>query len=208
MEILQVKKLDSKAILPSKGSPKAAAYDLCSIEDYTLMPMERRLFKTGLSISIPDGYYGRVAPRSGLAFKDGIDVLAGVIDSDYRGELGVVLINFGTKEKQFKAGDKIAQMVITPCLTVEVQEVNELTETVRGEGGWGSTGDTIKIIHPPTINDTIPIKNVGIIPKEEKPIEHYESKVDIIEQWKKAGGGRGSPVTYEKLIKEREKSIQ
>lgn len=209
MEILQVKKLNENAILPTKGSLKAAGYDLCTIEEHILMPMGRKLFKTGLSISIPDGMYGRIAPRSGLAFKDGIDVLAGVIDSDYRGEIGIILINFGMKEKQIKIGDKIAQIIFEFYNTVDIQEVKELSETIRGDGGFGSTGNEIKITPgPPTHkNDTIPIRNVGIIIKEQKPVTNYESKIDIIEQWKKAGGGQGTPTTYEKLIREREKNL-
>src|ERR1035437_465735 len=205
MEILKVKKLNDLATLPSKGSSKAAAYDLCSTEDYTLRPMERKLFKTGLSIAIPQEMYGRIAPRSGLAYKDGIDVLAGVIDEDYRGEVGVVLINFSTTEKQFKIGNKIAQIIFEFYNTVEVVELRNLDETVRGQGGWGSTGDTIRITDSPNTVKNIPI---GISKETKPPAKNYESHVDLIDQWKKSGGSMEHPsTTYEKLIKDREKSM-
>ena len=96
---------------------------------------------TGISISIPRGYYGRVAPRSGLALRDGIDVLAGVIDAGYRGEVGVILINFGDKSFAFRKGDRIAQLIIEKCHEVEWQEVDELNGTARGDDGFGSSGE-------------------------------------------------------------------
>ena len=210
MEILKVKKLNDLAILPTKGSPKSAGYDLYSIEDYTLRPMERKLFKTGLSISIPSEMYGRIAPRSGLAFKDGIDVLSGVIDEDYRGEVGVILINFGTTEKQFKVGDRIAQIIFEFYNDIEVIEVKNLDETIRGLGGFGSTDNTIKISsNSPTNIDTITIKAQKTeIKTPPLPQKNYESHVDLIEQWKKSGGNIEPRVGYEKLIKEREKNLK
>lgn len=193
---LQVKKLNELAIIPAKGngSPQAAGYDLATVEEYTLMPLERKLFKTGLSLAIPQGMYGRIAPRSGLAFKDGIDVLAGVIDEDYRGEIGVILINFGKTEKKFNVGDRIAQIIFEFYNNVEFQLVNELDQTVRGTGGFGST--------------TIPITNRIVTEEKPKnPQKTYESKVDLVEQWKKFGGNIGHTPNYETLIKEREKQI-
>jgi len=139
MPKIQIKKLIGSAVFPANGSPCAAGYDLFSIEDYVLMPMERRLFKTGISIAIPAGMYGRVAPRSGLALKNGIDVLAGVIDEDYRGELGVILINFGQTEKPIKINDKIAQIIFEFYNKVEWEEVSELPDSQRSSGGYGST---------------------------------------------------------------------
>lgn len=192
MTSLQVKKLNELAVLPSKGSPQSAGYDLATIEEYTLAPMERKLFKTGLSLAIPQGMYGRIAPRSGLAFKDGIDVLAGVIDEDYRGEIGVVLINLGKTEKKFNVGDKVAQIIFEIYNNVDPQFVAELNQTVRGSGGFGST--------------TIPITNRAVT--ETKPVSKtYESKIDLVDQWKKHGGTAERPPTYETLIKEREKRI-
>lgn len=136
---IQFKKLNETAIQPTTGSEYAAGYDLYSIEEYTLMPMERKLFKLGVSIAIPPGMYGRIAPRSGLAVKDGIDVMAGVLDEDYRGELGVLLINLGIHEKKVVVGDKIAQVIFEFYNKVEFELVSDLPTTIRGDGGFGST---------------------------------------------------------------------
>lgn len=143
MTTIQFKKLNDKTILPSTGTPNSAGYDLYAIEDHTLMPMDRKLFKLGFSIAIPNGMYGRIAPRSGLAFKNGIDVLAGVIDSDYRNEVGVLLINFGNTETKIVSGDRIAQIIFEFYNIVNFEIVNDLSETQRS-GGFGST-DVIKI---------------------------------------------------------------
>lgn len=118
---------------------KSAGCDLASTEYYLLKPGERKLFKTGLYMSITAGLYGRIAPRSGLAYKHGIDVLAGVIDEDYRGEIGVILINFGQEEKTINVGDKIAQLIFEYYTRCEFEVVNELDDTTRGTGGFGST---------------------------------------------------------------------
>ena len=133
-------KISEKAKTPSQATFSDAWYDLCSIETYILTPGERKLFKTNISTVIPYGYYGRIAPRSGLAYKYGIDVLAGVIDSGYRGDIGVILINFGTEDFIIHEGDKIAQFIIEKCHYVEWQEVDKLPESQRGEWGRGSTG--------------------------------------------------------------------
>lgn len=138
MKTLKVSKLNGWAKLPEKGSVKAAGYDLSSLEAYTLLPGERKLFKTGLAFEIPEGMYGRIAPRSGLAFKSGIDVLAGVIDEDYRGEVGVILINLGQQPKTIAEGDKIAQIIFEFYNNVEIVEAG-LSESERGVGGFGST---------------------------------------------------------------------
>ena len=111
MKQVKINKLNNSAIVPTRGSVKAAGYDLYATENYVLKPGERKLFKTGLSMEIPSGLYGRIAPRSGLAFKNGIDVLAGVIDEDYRGEIGIILINLGSEDKAITANDKIAQII-------------------------------------------------------------------------------------------------
>jgi dUTP pyrophosphatase len=99
---------------------------------------------TGIQIAIPEGYYGRIAPRSGLAVKHGIDVLAGVVDSGYRGEVGVVLQNLGLMDFEYREGDRIAQLIIEKCHDVEWEEVEseeDLVSSERGEGGFGSTGE-------------------------------------------------------------------
>lgn len=100
----------------------------------------RAIVPTDISIAIPPGTYARVAPRSGLAVKHGIDVGAGVVDYDYRGPLGVVLFNFGKEPFEVKAGDRIAQLVLERIVTPDVEEVEELDSTERGAGGFGSTG--------------------------------------------------------------------
>jgi dUTP pyrophosphatase len=139
MKQVKINKLNSSAIVPTRGSIKAAGYDLYATENYILKPGERKLFKTGLSMEIPSGLYGRIAPRSGLAYKHGIDVLAGVIDEDYRGEIGVILINFGNEDKAITANDKIAQIIFENYTEVDFKESVKLEETTRGSGGYGST---------------------------------------------------------------------
>jgi len=139
MEI-QVKKLSERAIIPTQGSEYAAGYDLYAAEEGFVAAECRLLVKTNISVSIPKGYYGRIAPRSGLAYKSGIDIMAGVIDSDYRGDVGVILYNTDVKDFEFKKGDRIAQLIIEKCYNVEWQEVFELEDSVRSDGGFGSTG--------------------------------------------------------------------
>jgi len=138
--IIPFQKLSDKAKIPSQATFSDAGYDLFSTETYTLKPGERKLYKTNISTAIPHGYYGRIAPRSGLAYKHGIDVLAGVIDSGYRGDIGIILINFGQEDFAVNEGDKIAQFIIEKCHYVERQEVQELPESQRGEWARGSTG--------------------------------------------------------------------
>lgn len=134
------KRLGEISFLPSKASQHDAGYDLFSVETHTLAPMERKLFKTGIALEIPSGFYGRIAPRSGMAFKNGIDVLAGVIDSSYRGEIGVILINLGEQPKIVSLGDRIAQLIIEKYHEVKFIEVSELNESIRGAKGIGSSG--------------------------------------------------------------------
>ncbi|SPO24430.1 probable dUTP pyrophosphatase [Ustilago trichophora] len=128
------------AKLPTRGSPLAAGYDLYSAEKVVLPRGGRKVIQTGICLAIPTGHYGRVAPRSGLASKHGIDTGAGVIDEDYRGLLGVLLFNFGDAEFTINEGDRIAQLIIEKISTPEVEEVESLDETLRGAGGFGSTG--------------------------------------------------------------------
>ena len=138
-DALRFKQLDSRAVLPSRGSALSAGLDVCSIEDVELPPKSRGLARTGLAVAIPPGFYGRVAPRSGLAVKQGLDVLAGVIDSDYRGELCCVLYNTGDEPIRLPAGSKICQLIIEQIITPEAIWVNDLDVTARGAGGFGST---------------------------------------------------------------------
>ena len=138
---LKVKKLFPDTILPSYAHNGDAGMDLCSYEDGILAPGERKLFKTGLSVEIPLGYEMQIRSRSGLALKFGIAVLnsPGTIDAGYRGELGIILINHSGFPYQVKRGDKIAQGKISKVEEVAIKLVEELSETTRGGGGFGST---------------------------------------------------------------------
>ncbi|XP_076983913.1 deoxyuridine 5'-triphosphate nucleotidohydrolase, mitochondrial isoform X1 [Tamandua tetradactyla] len=133
-------RLSEHAIAPTRGSARAAGYDLYSAYGYTIPPMEKALVKTDIQIALPSGCYGRVAPRSGLAAKHFIDVGAGVIDEDYRGNVGVVLFNFGKEKFEVKKGDRIAQLICERIFYPEIEEVQVLDVTERGSGGFGSTG--------------------------------------------------------------------
>lgn len=139
-DVLQIAKLTDKAIIPTKGSDKAAGYDLYSAYDYTIPAGGKVLAKTDVQVKVPHGTYGRVAPRSGLAWKNHIDIGAGVVDEDYRGNVGVVMFNHAEVEFSIKAGDRIAQLVCEKIAYPELEVLETLDETVRGEGGFGSTG--------------------------------------------------------------------
>ena len=138
---LKVKKLTYDAIVPTRGSDGAVGYDLYSSED-AVVPNQagRALVGTGVTVVLPPGVYGRVAPRSGLAVKHCINVGAGVIDPDYTGEIKVVLFNHGLNDFEIKKGDRIAQLILERCDTPMIKEIGLLDETLRGDGGFGSTG--------------------------------------------------------------------
>ncbi len=140
LDILRFKQLDSRAVLPARGSVLAAGLDVCSIEDLSIGPKERVMARTGLAVAIPPGFYGRIAPRSGLAVKSGLDVLAGVIDSDYRGEVCCLLYNTSNEVIELAAGSKICQLITEQIITPEAAWATDLDETARGAGGFGSTG--------------------------------------------------------------------
>lgn len=124
-----------------RGSSNAAGYDLKAIESGSISPLSRSIIRTGIRVEIPVGYYGRVAPRSGLAVKNGINVLAGVIDSDYRGEIMVVLHNTDQHHSyHYEKGDRIAQLIIETCHHLVIEYVDSLESTERGKDGFGSTG--------------------------------------------------------------------
>jgi deoxyuridine 5'-triphosphate nucleotidohydrolase len=139
-ERIRTEALRDGARLPRRGSALAAGADLHCLEGFVLSPGERRSVPTGIAVEIPAGYYGRVAPRSGLAVRHGIDTLAGVIDADYRGEILVLLINHGETAVEFAAGDRIAQLIIERAIPVDYHWAERLGETERGTGGFGSTG--------------------------------------------------------------------
>lgn len=141
-ESLKILKRGKNATIPTRGSMLAAGYDLYSSEEAVIPANGRGLVGTELTIIVPVGTYGRVAPRSGLTVKHGISTGAGVIDADYRGEVKVALFNHGDKDFEIKKGDRIAQLVLEKIVMADVEEitVNDLDETERGAGGFGSTG--------------------------------------------------------------------
>lgn len=150
--MLQTKLLTETATLPTRGSAQAAGLDMYfDLQgqmpgmnvvgvSFTVEPGERAVLKTGVSMAIPDGFYGQIAPRSGLAVKQGLEILAGVIDSDYRGEIMIAVLNSGSEPIQFKKGDRVAQMLILPVSNIVPEQVEELVDTDRGDGKFGSTG--------------------------------------------------------------------
>ncbi|CAI5742452.1 unnamed protein product [Hyaloperonospora brassicae] len=143
--ILRVKKLSPQAILPSRGSSLAAGLDLSAAYDAIIPAGSKGLVKTDLAIAVPECCYARVAPRSGLALKNFIDTGAGVIDADYRGNVGVLLFNHSTEDFVIKRGDRVAQLILEKIEYPKIQEVDEMDKTARGAGGFGSTGVSIPI---------------------------------------------------------------
>ena len=141
---IKIKKLDEKAMVPTYGTPFSAGADLyaCTDEDITINPGETVFVHTGLSIEIPEGYAGLVYARSGLASKKGLAPAnkVGVVDSDYRGEMMVALFNHSKEAKTVSNGERIAQLVIAPYITANFIVSDELSDTDRGSGGFGSTG--------------------------------------------------------------------
>lgn len=142
IEKIQFKKLSDKAILPLRGSPEAAALDLSAVEAVTVPAQGFAPVRTGLAVAIPRGYYGRIAARSGWALKNGISTLGGVVDSDYRGELVCILANHSSEDFNVQEGDRVAQFIIEAIISPEPIFVDELSETERGEKGFGSTNNS------------------------------------------------------------------
>lgn len=139
-ERLRFKRLHPGAKLPTRGSALAAGLDLYSVERVALQPGARAAVRTGLAVAIPEGFYGRVAPRSGLAVRQGLDTMSGVIDSDYRGEILCVLVNLGDAPIEIEPGARVAQLIIEKIALPEAVWAEDLDETERGAGGFGSTG--------------------------------------------------------------------
>ncbi|NPD30282.1 dUTP diphosphatase [Eggerthellaceae bacterium zg-1084] len=140
---MKIKKLNPDVTLPRYAYPGDAGLDLSAAEDAVLQPFERRLISTGIAVAIPEGYAGFVLPRSGLAVKSGISIVnaPGLVDSGYRGELKVALLNTDAHEPfKLSVGDRIAQLVILETPVVSLEEVDELPDSVRGTGGFGSSG--------------------------------------------------------------------
>jgi dUTP pyrophosphatase len=144
MPLIAVKKLDERAVLPTYGSEFAAGADLYAVVEgeVVFQPGETKFVRTGLAMEIPEGYAGLIYARSGLACKRGLAPAnkVGVIDCDYRGEVMVAIHNHTDIPQSISAGERIAQLVITPYIVADFEETDELSQTVRGEGGFGSTG--------------------------------------------------------------------
>lgn len=137
---MEYKKLSENAKEPIRETNGAAGYDLYSATTNVVPSRGRCLINTDIALHIPDGYYGKIAPRSGLALKYGLDVGGGIIDSDFRGGIGVILFNHTDCPYYVKKHDKIAQIIIMPIITPKLKEVNDLSITERGTNGFGSTG--------------------------------------------------------------------
>jgi len=141
MSVLRVKRLSENAILPVRGSGLAAGYDLASAEDIVVPARGKAIAKTDLAMVIPLGHYGRIAPRSGFSWKKHTDIGAGVIDADYRGNVGVVIFNHSDEDINVSQGDRVAQLIIEQISTPVVEDIEgDLDDTERGEDGFGSTG--------------------------------------------------------------------
>jgi len=139
---VKVEKVDPHAIVPTYAHPDDACCDLYLIEDYTIRPGQRLKLRTGIAIEIPTGYEVQIRPRSGLALKHGLSLVnaPGTIDAQYRNEVQLLMINMGRKPVTLRRGDRAAQMCIKPVYTMQFTEVEKLSDSDRGLGGWGSTG--------------------------------------------------------------------
>lgn len=141
---MNIKKISNKAIIPTYGSKNAAGMDMYSIDTVTIEPGQTVMVHTGICMEIPDGYYGALYPRSGLATKRGLRLAncVGVIDSDYRGEVIAALYNDSVAPQEIREGDRIAQLIISPYVRPDtLNEVDDLSDTDRGAGGFGHTGE-------------------------------------------------------------------
>ena len=146
---LLVKRLSKDIPLPSRSTTHSAGLDLSSAEACTIPVGERRIVRTGLQIAVPSGHYARIAPRSGYAVSHGLDVLAGVVDEDFRGELMIVLANFGSTPFNISIGQRVAQLILEKISLLPVEEVKDLPSSTRGTLGFGSSNP-----RPPVTGDT------------------------------------------------------
>lgn len=137
---IRFKKLDPKAVMPRKAHPTDAGFDLCCVTDYNIEPQERALIDTGVAMDIPLGYCGLVTGRSGNTIKRGLVGQLGIIDSDYRGTVGIMAFNMSKETISIRAGERVGQILIIPHLSADFEEAESLTETDRGVGGYGSSG--------------------------------------------------------------------
>lgn len=138
--ILKVKRIHPDAVIPHYAHPGDAGLDLYSCEDVEIAPGSRKLVGTGLSIELPEGYVSLIWDKSGIAYKDGQTTMAGVIEYTYRGEYKILLYNTTNEIYKISKGQKIAQLLIQPIVNAQIEEVDKLSETIRGDGGFGSTG--------------------------------------------------------------------
>ena len=140
---IKIQRVRPHAIVPDYAHPGDAGVDLYAADKHTLQPGQRVLAPTGIAMAIPDGLEGQVRPKSGLALRHGLSIVntPGTVDSGYRGEIGVILVNYGQEPVEIHRGQKIAQMVFAPIVRARLDVVDSLDQTVRGAGGFGSTGD-------------------------------------------------------------------
>ena len=138
--MINVKLLSESATMPTKAHLNDAGWDLYSSVGGEILPGQRKLIPTSVSMAIPEGYYGRIADRSGNAYNSGVHVLAGVVDAGYRNEVKVLLINLSDKTFEFSQGNRVAQLVITAICSMPLVSVSDLDDTSRGAGGFGSSG--------------------------------------------------------------------
>lgn len=138
--MFKVTRLQPDATVPTRSNPGDAGYDLYAVQQVNIDPMQLAMVPTGIAISIPPDCYGRIAPRSGLAWKHQLDVFAGVVDSSYRGEVKVLLKNHSLQTVTLQPGDRVAQLIFERIYTPDLVEVATLDDSVRGEGGFGSSG--------------------------------------------------------------------
>jgi len=141
--VIKIFKTRDDAIMPRRATDGSAGYDLFTPEAFELAPMERKLVKIGIATEFYPWAQAQIWPRSGLAVKVGVDVMAGLVDSDFRGEIGVVLINFGEHQLSFRVGEAVAQIVFMPVIHGVVEAAGSISETERGAGGFGSTDKVI-----------------------------------------------------------------
>ncbi|MBI5065702.1 dUTP diphosphatase [Candidatus Woesearchaeota archaeon] len=137
---IRVQRIDKTLELPQFARKGDAAFDLRSAVDLVIQPSQKEIIPTGLKVAVPEGYAGLIWDRSGMAAKHSLTTMAGVLDSGYRGEIKIVMINLGKEAVQITKGMRVAQMLVQPVLNMEIEEVEELEDTERGEGGFGSTG--------------------------------------------------------------------
>ncbi len=137
---MQVRLLSKDARIPTRGSAEAAGYDLYASDDVRIQHGSRAVVSTGIALKIPAGHYGKIESRSGLALNNGLIALAGVIDSDYRGEVKVILANISSETITILTGTRVAQIIIVPYVNPDIMLVDSLEVTQRGSGGFGSTG--------------------------------------------------------------------